>query len=683
MDDDESQYERACVIQPLRAENEVRLAHDFLFNLRLNDDDVAAEGKDVPIPTVERKESKRGKKRQQQQTMPIKPNKGAFVHDPDQANLLMMDGKETGKAYVPPQYWKAFLDCFAKDWVNGNRGFYSERFLDPEEKRRYIEDGDDPTTNGARKKDEVVKQVRARQEIVRQFFPDDDLSVCVCHVPEKDASYTDKKGLYHRVWSNSIHITFYWTVSNEIHSTTVVETEQIEMEKLFPCRAGEKPWTKRIDKGIHAGGLRLAGTHKSGKCPSCHNVREHRMNCEKCKGQGRLDLGRVYEPWFFLRDDGSEDEEKLRAVEFNKELALQYSCAHLVEIDGEGPPASSLSRFTIPEGAPRPAPLVRCKKAPEGLDGIDEYNYLMNPLDPSRDTNLFDADAKEMRKWKRGGNKRIVYAPTESKFDACKRLVQEHAYTPPHCNVYRNAVIREVSSNQHGTHFRVWTNSHWCACKYDYHHSNCVYFLIEKKTRTMTQQCTDSEEKWSQGADGKGVSMDCQTFNRMPNNPTTIKLDHVAPDLAEILFGPDKKNKKKATLRETKYNLGGSISVAERQRRQLEDGDKQMQYMVVRAQELRQQREAADAFNAREQQWIENHPTSQRQPSSTSSPNAMITQARQREAIPEFNRAVNHSLTHMHRQTPIKRSLEMANSGRIADESVPSDKRLRKVRILP
>jgi hypothetical protein len=99
------------------------------------------------------------------------------------------------------------------------------------------------------------------------------------------------------------------------------------------------------------------------------------------------------------------------------------------------------------------------------------------------------------------------------------------------------------------------TDENWCWNKGEDHVGNRIYFLAERKTNTLRQQCHDKGNKWTGCADR--VARTCQEFNTMLRNPTTVP---IPAELRLVLFGPDKKTKKGAAEKQTMSQVSHRMS---------------------------------------------------------------------------------------------------------------------------
>jgi hypothetical protein len=67
-------------------------------------------------------------------------------------------------------------------------------------------------------------------------------------------------------------------------------------------------WERMIDATVYergTGDLRMIHSHKSDKCPTCKNVKEHKLDCTDCHSSGRIDLGRPYKITNYILSSGS------------------------------------------------------------------------------------------------------------------------------------------------------------------------------------------------------------------------------------------------------------------------------------------------------------------------------------------------------------------------------------------
>lgn len=147
-----------------------------------------------------------------------------------------------------------------------------ERFLQPSDIRRYVEDIDDKTAAGSRDDATVKDQLLHRLVVLRPFWPDTDLSFVVLRATTQSDQF-----------DNSFHLVFFNVRSNSERNIIVNANVREALQCRWPTGPNEKPWAQRMvgpmsahhdltacafvpgqDSDIHTKSLRLPGCRKTG-----------------------------------------------------------------------------------------------------------------------------------------------------------------------------------------------------------------------------------------------------------------------------------------------------------------------------------------------------------------------------------------------------------------------------------
>lgn len=250
---------------------------------------------------------------------------------------IFMDGIRGGSVHVPPELESDFLDAFSRDLVNKVTVCLVEKCT-PE--FHFFVDID---FRGPKELDRMqLGQLIQRQ--VQKYYPEESSvkKVVVCATePDKDKT--------------GIHYIFPYLVVDKrralhIHASIVqaLKTEMIEWESEGHI------WEEMADNSVYLrddGDLRMIGSHKTKMCDECRGSRD--LICTKCKGVGKLDLGRIYSVIMYIDPDGSMSTRSLGNMNEKVKMSSLRSHRPLTEgftlFDGCPTPASSPDR-TTPHG---------------------------------------------------------------------------------------------------------------------------------------------------------------------------------------------------------------------------------------------------------------------------------------------------------------------------------------------
>ena len=122
-----------------------------------------------------------------------------------------------------------------------------------------------------------------------------------------------------------------------------------ELELLHVDMAGWNSWENIVDEAVYdKNGLRLPGSHKSEKCTVCKNDKVKVKNCLPCGRKGYVDVGRVYDPYMYIRQTGEKALTKLANLKENTYMMVSFTCIRL-------PNPPKCPTWKRPEGAPIPS----------------------------------------------------------------------------------------------------------------------------------------------------------------------------------------------------------------------------------------------------------------------------------------------------------------------------------------
>lgn len=202
---------------------------------------------------------------------------------------IFMDGIKGGSVHVPPDLELDFLDAFSRDLVNNVTICLVEKCT-PE--FRFFVDID---YRGVKELDLVcLGQLIQRQ--IALYYKEDPMTkkglICSTEVQG------DKTG---------VHYIFPHLVVDKIRALHIhASIVQALKKEMTEWESEGHIWEEMADNSVYLrddGDLRMIGSHKTKLCDECRGSKD--LVCHKCKGVGKLDLGRVYTVKKYLDPDGS------------------------------------------------------------------------------------------------------------------------------------------------------------------------------------------------------------------------------------------------------------------------------------------------------------------------------------------------------------------------------------------
>jgi hypothetical protein len=222
-------------------------------------------------------------------TSDTKENKSKATH-------FLLDG---GLWKIPINEYQTFLQLLSKDLQDGLPYYISENRSDI---FRFVCDLDfyDDSEITLKQIERVVNKI---QEVITEYYGPH--TVIICGTNSKKAqidSVEYTKTGFHLVWPK-IWITVEKAKELRLKIITILTNH-------FGQRDLINTWEDVVDLAIYEdNGLRMIGCRKMAKCKICKGKEKE---CEKCKGTGRVDEGRVYKPIIVL---DSSNEEYFKSIQ--------------------------------------------------------------------------------------------------------------------------------------------------------------------------------------------------------------------------------------------------------------------------------------------------------------------------------------------------------------------------------
>jgi hypothetical protein len=262
----------------------------------------------------------------------------------------------------------------------------------------------------------------------------------------------------------------------------------------------QNSWEDIVDMCVYeSNGLRMVGSNKTEECPDCEGKKHKRSEggsprrnvCTTCGGRGKIDNGKTYKPWMYIRN-GQIHEAWTHVVQ----MGLVYNIADgvtkraVVEMCSIRCPNinESSSDFCISDEDMAQMATSKPRDHADGKNGDNRPQSPRERIYKQVDTELgtyrmTEEDAKGMTKWKQ---KQFIPMQTEQ-----FQLVQEYIQSKNFPVYWRKLAIHNMFTNPKKTHYVVnvrGEGQRYCLNnRKGNHKSNSIYFFIERGS--IIQRC--------------------------------------------------------------------------------------------------------------------------------------------------------------------------------------------------
>lgn len=170
--------------------------------------------------------------------------------------------------------------------------------------------------------------IQCIQGVMRDFFPRSLREVIICY------AYDSKRKLSAEYpqgyFKHGMHLTWPYVIVTMLHARLMAQAIQDRLESVFGCdevasRTSLTLVSQMVDLQPYElkKGLRMVYQSKAETCPHCQYKRKggasssgmneavNNIGCPTCDSSGKIEAGRVYEPWMVVNEDGSENPDLL------------------------------------------------------------------------------------------------------------------------------------------------------------------------------------------------------------------------------------------------------------------------------------------------------------------------------------------------------------------------------------
>lgn len=291
----------------------------------------------------------------------------------------------------------------------------------------------------------------------------------------------------------------------------------------------QNSWEEIVDVSVYnANGLRMVGSNKTEDCSECADSKSSRKRgrdqfdpdakrdfCSLCSGRGRIDNGKTYKAYMYLRDGKIHPKftEAMRKslsstiTEDGRRRAVVELCSIRCPTVNESSSDFAISDEKMAQMASRPnktgAPGSPKSRAYKQMNTTDGKSYRMS-----------EEDYKGQSKYKQ---KQYVSNRSES-----VQMMQEYIQSKGFPKYWQKLYIHDMFSNPKKTYYVCnvrGEGQHYCTNRNGNHKSNNVYFYIDRTG--ITQKCYCSCQTTEHRRHGK-----CEDY-ASPVIPIPTKLEKV------------------------------------------------------------------------------------------------------------------------------------------------------------
>lgn len=250
-------------------------------------------------------------------------------NDLTHATHLFMDGWETGAMIVPKEQEDKFLEKFAESFgpMTGASGSTNKHFI-IERRTPVFKMCQDLDFHRDYELDDklILEYLTFEQQVITELFPEhkktpEKFKLIICRTEVKLINKnTNESALFKKM--TGVRVIF---PNLYVDQKTALMIRRVLCDK-FCYKYGDmhevqNDWEDVFDQSIYVeNGIRMIGSRKSAKCPSCKKQKAIKRNCKECNGCGKVDLGRLYKPWKILIDGKVQDDL------LKKLLSQTYKC---------------------------------------------------------------------------------------------------------------------------------------------------------------------------------------------------------------------------------------------------------------------------------------------------------------------------------------------------------------------
>jgi len=301
----------------------------------------------------------------------------------------------------------------------------------------------------------------------------------------------------------------------------------------------QNSWEEIVDMSVYeSNGLRMAGSNKTEECPECKGQKRKKRGevdsprrnvCTKCGGRYRIDSGKVYKPWIYIRNNKVHDAwTKILRMGYVYKITEGTITRAVIELCSTRCPNvnESSSDFAISDEDMINMTMKKTTNQSQSHSHSHSHEESKRPQSPREriykqvNTELgtyrmTEEDCKGMAKWKQ----KQFLQPRNEAFQLLQEFIQSKNFP----SYWRALSIHSMFTNPKKTYYVInvrGEGQRYCLNnRKGSHNSNNVYFYVERGN--IYQRCYCSCQTTENRKNGK-----CENFTSESISLTT-KIDKV------------------------------------------------------------------------------------------------------------------------------------------------------------
>lgn len=251
----------------------------------------------------------------------------------------------------------------------------------------------------------------------------------------------------------------------------------------------QNSWEDVVDQSVYgANGLRMIRSHKPGTCPVCDG--KNKEKCDLCLYYGKVDIGRSYNPMFYLRD-GKVHEQYTNAIKGSLDTVVDIDGVKRKVIElcsirsfvAEPSSEFSMNGNSMPRYVAEDDPQVTLQPRTTKFRN-SAPKQIFREIETKEGTHRVSQEEYETISRIRG---RQYISPNSESF----REIQNFIHSKPFFSQYRQVVVHDVFTNEKKSYYQVNVQGEGSKVCMNFrkqsHNSNRIYFYITPEA--IYQKC--------------------------------------------------------------------------------------------------------------------------------------------------------------------------------------------------
>lgn len=352
---------------------------------------------------------------------------------------LSMSGRGGGQISLEPFLEDEFLVKYADNILNGEQLYLIEKRTVIS---KFMGDLDIVRTDGPIDCSLLTSYLVIIQNTVKRFYPE-GVSINLFDMAVSKTESTKKEN---GLTKTGVHFVFPNLKVTQDQSLIMREAiiGNLSLEHGNPPE--QNSWYDIVDESVYVNnGLRMIYSRKCTKCPECNNDPENRPYCGECNTTGKIDLGRIYKPWKFIRD-GKHD----------SEIFSMFNNIH-----------TAVRAFSIRTLDTTPT---------DGFEPYDGAPVVTKSRQSVSKGKVLSACPEDHQTYNRMKNKDIAFETNTTQHNTLETFLRSHVN-----NAYKRVIVQAILTNPSRNSYTVVVcgdGSSYCMNMKKSHKSNRIYFIV-------------------------------------------------------------------------------------------------------------------------------------------------------------------------------------------------------------